>query len=406
MQRAAVAAHKALKDVPQADFCALFVPAASIAVWILQQAPQLAQRDHLHILVAQATEYQALDSGRWFQFIPWLLGRPSMRIHVSLVGDLAPPGTVSPTDPTAHPESGVPTDATKGESELRAKLDHRLQSRSWAAVKAMAPAEMHLGTVRTWSEHGAGSPDSPRVPDLCVVFSPILFMNHDALLSEDGLLPLLRARVPMALFSSSEAEHLVDAYVLAAAGLHLNGADYWPNPWALPTPATDQRGGIHAKMAWSAEVDKVPLNAFPDQHLMREIGAVLGYLEGSPESERLGRDAILSLGEPLRAAPLSQGAQDAGVDPDAVSVLIRLPHDTAVDSSGGHVYQLQEHHALLLDVGPVPASVMDTFPGNDDLLLRAIWATAVHRDFVAPVAQHVDAALVSHFSALDEAVSA
>ena len=77
-----------------------------------------------------------------------------------------------------------------------------------------------------------------------------------------------------------------------------------------------------------------------------------------------------------------------------------------MDSAGGHIYQLQDHQALLVDIEPVPASVMSTFPGNDELLLRAIWATRVHREYVAPFAQHVDAALASHFSALDEVVTA
>jgi hypothetical protein len=142
LQRAAVAAHKALAGVPQTNFCALFVPAASIAVWILQRAPHLAQRERLHILVAQATEYQALDSGRWLQFIPWLIGRPSMQLEVSLVGDLGLPDTGSPNGPTTSSESGVQADTTASESELRTRLDQRLQSRSSTAVKSMVLSSM------------------------------------------------------------------------------------------------------------------------------------------------------------------------------------------------------------------------------------------------------------------------
>ncbi len=402
LQRAAVAAHKQLGNVTQTNFCALFVPAASIALWILQHARHLAQRERLHILVAQATGFEALDRGRWLQFIPWLLGRPSMRLEMSLVGGPGPPG-----DPTTRSECGVRADAAASESgaatsesERRTRLDHRLQARSWPAVKAMTPAELHIGTVKSWSERGTGSPDSPRVPDLCAVFSPLLSTRHRTLLSEDGLLPLLRARVPMALFSSSEAEQLVDAYVLQAAGLELTDTDCWPNPWALPTPAALQGDGIHASVAWAADVDHVPQGASPDPRLVREIGAVLAYIAGGVESARHGPDAILSLGEPLRVAPRSKDG--AGAEPEPVSVLIRLPHDMAVDSAGGQIYQLQDHLALLLEVGPVPASVMGAFPGNVDLLRRAIWATSVHRDHVAPFTQHVDAALVSHFAGLDE----
>ena len=389
LQRAAIAAHKQLGNVSQATFCALMVPAASIALWICQHAPHLARQTHLHILVAQATEYEALDSGRWLRFIPWLLGRPEMQLELHIVGALG------------LSESGMPAD--ESESEVRARLDHRFQSCAWAAVKSMHPAELHVGTVRSWSELGPKPTltGSARTPDLCAVFSPTLSMSYPALLSEDGLLPLLRAGVPLAFFSSSEASQLVDVYILAAAGIELEEPDAWPNPWALPALPASKREGAFAKMAWSAAASHVAMGAYPDQGLMEELGAVLAYIDVGAETERFEQDAVLSLGEPLRAAPL----KEAGADSESASILMRLPHDMAVDSRNGHIYQLQDSLALLLDVKPVPMSIMGAFPGNEHLLLRAIWATAVHRDHVAPYVQDVHAALVSQFSELEQAAS-
>jgi hypothetical protein len=102
---------------------------------------------------------------------------------------------------------------------------------------------------------------------------------------------------------------------------------------------------------------------------------------------------------------VAHAAEYQALDPESVSVLLRLPHATAVDSASGHLYQLQDSQALLLDMRPISASILAAFPGNEHLLLRAIWAAAVYRDHVAPFVQHVDAALAQQFSTLDSAMS-
>lgn len=378
-----IAAHRQLADVTQAQFCALAVPAASIAVWILQHAPHLAQRSHLDVLVAQATEYEALDSGRWMQFIPWLVGRPDMRIDVTLVG-----ADLLPADLAAN-------DASQDAIDLR----HR--THSWAAVRNMAPATLHQGTVESWL-HATRLARPERgeqwLPDLCAAFSPTLFLNHEALLHESGLLPLLRQQVPLALFSASEAEQLVDVYTLESAGFTLRDRECWPNPWALPT-ANHERVSVHGKMGWAAEVDTVPASVVPDPSSMHALGAALRYIERSTFD--IGPDAILSLGEAMRTAP----PNNANTDANSPGMLLRLPLGVAVDASNGYVYQLQDISALLLEAVPkVPQSVLDSFPGPEDLLRRALWAVSVHRQFVAPFVQLIDDALLSQFTRLDAVV--
>jgi hypothetical protein len=383
LQRAAIAAHRPLAALTQAQFCAFMVPAASIAVWVLQHVPQLAQRASLDLLIAQATEYEALDSGRWLQFIPWLLGRPEMRVNVTLVGrDLLPAGLVSSHEPTAD--------------ALAVDLRHR--THAWTVVRHMAAATLHQGSVKDWLEaERAKRPtalDVAWMPDLCAVFSPLLLLNHRALLTEEALLPLLGRQVPLAFFSATEAEQLIDVYTLEAAGLVLPDAECWPNPWSLPTP-NHERVSVYAKMGWSGQADAVTGCATPDPSAMDELASALGYIERGTFD--LGPDAILSLGEPLRAA-----AAETQPAPTAGSVLLRLPHGVAVDMSNGYAYQLQDVSAILLDaIPPVPQETLDSFPGSDDLLRRALWAVSVHRRHIAPFAQLLDEALHSQFARLD-----
>ncbi|CAN5501685.1 hypothetical protein BH11PSE9_BH11PSE9_14570 [soil metagenome] len=391
LQRAAVEAHRHLATVTQAQFTALMVPAASIAVWILQQAPQLAQRERLDILIAQCTDFQALDSGRWLQFVPWLLGRPAMQVRFALVGQaMAPQDTLTAS-----------------------ALEEHLRTHNAAVVRGLAPARLHQGTIASCLADAAASADGPddgfSSPDLCVVFSPVFSVNHATLLADDGLLPLLRQRVPLALFSSSEAEHLVDRYVLDAAGLVPLDAECWPNPWAMPLVGSE-RTGVHAKMGWAAEFDAEP-QAVPDQvqadpQRLADLAEVLASVDEA--TDPLGADALLSLGEPMRTAP---SREDAGDAPNgapngahhAQAVLLRLPHGVAVDAVNGHLYQLQDDAAFLLEGIPsVPAAALEAFPEDDGLLQRAVWAVAVHRDHVAPYAQPLDEALRSQFLALDE----
>jgi hypothetical protein len=369
-----VGAHPELAGVGQANFHALMVPAASIAVWILQHAPHLARLASLDIVVAEAIEFQALDSGRWLQFIPWLLGRPGMRIEATLVGR----GLLAAIRASEQGAALKPAD-----------IEQKLRSHSWTAVRGLAPARLVDGTVAAWR---AASDAAPALPDLCVVFTPDFAQHYDALLGEDGLLPLVRAGVPLALFSPSETEQLLDLYALNAAGLHPTDAECWPNPWALPARDAE-RTSVYGKMGWAATFDSVPDHPSPDNASMLELAGALQYL-GSIATAG-GPDALLGLGESLGTAPRDASEDDRG------NPLLRLPFGVAVDASNGHVYQLQDATALLLDaIPPVPSSVLASFPGDENLLRRAMWTVSVHREHVAPFAQLVDEALRSEFGRL------
>lgn len=362
----------------QRHFCAHFAPAASIAVWILQHKPELAGKSTLHVLVAQATDFEALDSGRWLQFIPWLLGRPGMKIRTTIVGKSLVQGA----------------EGLEEEGAAAQDLDVQLRSHSWALVKDRPPSEIHLGTVASWlatSEHAQG-PEC--APDLCAVFSPTLAVNRDALLSADELLPLLQRRVPLALFSPTEAEQLLDAHTLGLLGLAPRERESWPNPWALSAAASD-KAGAYARMGWAVELDSAPAAVPAGCTQLVALDEALEYVRDLLEVS--GDDALLSLGEPIRATPTR------GESADSASLLLRLPREVAVDSSNGYLYQLQDTTALLLDTVPrVPVQALDSFPGHEDLVARALWSVWMHREHVAPFAQLLDDALRSQFSVLDE----
>lgn len=357
LQRAAIEAHRALLPMAQKTFRAQFACAASIAVWLLQHRPDLAARPRLHVLIAHATEFEALDSGRWLQFIPWLLGRPAMQLHASIVGRFA--------------------DADAG-----GDLDHRLRTHAWALVKDRPPAELFEGSVGAWCR--ARLPDAAG-PDLCAVFSPEFARHHDALLGPEGLMPLLRTATPVALFSASEAEQLVDVYTLRAFGLAPLDPQCWPNPWTLPAPECGPDAS-YARMGWAAEFDALPHEAAPDGDRLLALDDALSYV--GELLRAAGDDAFLTLGEALRAAA------PQGDDAASPSLLLRLPGDIAVDAGNGHLYQIQDGMAWLLDaLPPVPAPALDAFPGHDDLLARAMWAVTMHRDHVRPFSRSLDEAL-------------
>ena len=148
------------------------------------------------------------------------------------------------------------------------------------------------------------------------------------------------------------------------------------------------------RMGWAGEfTSHCRRKRRPTRARLRALDEALEYVREMLEVS--GDDTFLTLGEPLRAAP------PRGADDEPASVLLRLPHQVAVDSGNGHVYQIQDGMAWLLDSVPaLPAPALAAFPGHDDLVDRAMWAVAVHRDHVLPVNRSLDAALKAKLTAV------
>lgn len=329
-------------------------PAASIATWILQRRPELAARQELRLLVINADEFEALDCGRWLRFIPWFLGRPALTLDVTIA---------AVPQPDAAPTSAA---------EAQTCVEDKLRSVVARFVQNKAAAKLLLAGMPEWNSlHRSGA---VATPDLCVQFSPSLLSTAQVLLTEEGIWPLLRERVPFGVFSTSEADRAIDVHVLETAGVVLHDRDDWePNPWALPN-FMSARAGAHANLAWS--LDATSLATSP-----HDVGPAVAAMEEMLElvQEDLnehGVEALLTLGEPLRTAD--------------GKTLVRLPKGLAVDENSAQLFQMQD--GLAFEVQPafhVPSATLTTVPGHDRLLERAVWATELYRDHLAPyVEQH------------------
>lgn len=61
----------------------------ALAKWISEFAPSLAKRDHLRIvLIAGKGGLETMDGGRWLQIVPFLLGRPQLRVEAVILPSL------------------------------------------------------------------------------------------------------------------------------------------------------------------------------------------------------------------------------------------------------------------------------------------------------------------------------
>ncbi len=352
LQQAFVSSHRSVSALSHAQFCAVLGPAVSVALWTLQHAPHLLRRPRLSLLLANAGEFEALDCGRWLQFIPWLVGRPQLQVEATLIGrrfvrDKEMPRTVE-------------------------ALERQLRSHGSALVRERLPAVLVYGELSRWPEV------FETAPDLCILPTPALMLNAPEFLAEGALPALAKAGTALGFFSTSETDLLVDQRTFAGYGWPVDPEAAWPNPFVLFGRDAQNLGG-YLHMGWSVDPASVPEQLEADAAILSDLKYVL--CEGIEELERRGVDAILTLGEPLTAA---DGAK-----------LLRLPNDLALDPASLQLFQLQEGRAL--DAWPgfrVAPEAVASLPGHDNLLARASWALHVYAAHIKP-----------HLLSLDEAIA-
>lgn len=336
-----VNSHSWLRPIPNDALRLALAPAASLAWWIARSMHDLADRETLTVLLPGAGMLEFADEGRWFAFLPWLLGQPRLETRVILVGqDLRP-------------------------------IRQEIAGATRPHIARIKPCDSFAGTVGQW--RSAAGKDV--CVDGCALFGPTFADHHRALLSEDGILPLLRNGLSVAVFSDSELEALEDRAVLERLEVVIESPGAALNPWRLmPEPSDGARGFAHS--AWALQATAVPDQIDPDASALGAFLDLRAY--GRVDVEAYGGiDALASLGTKWPVPATSGAPADA---------LIALPRNHAIRESTGEVgYFHPDGFSLFSDPRlVVPAEKLAARPADDDVVNRICWALDLQRNWIAP----------------------
>lgn len=80
-------ARPMLGRVSQQQMLHCLIAPVAVAYAIAHFSTELSEREELNVLIAGAEFMDAFDRGAWYQVIGWLLGNPSMKVNVALVGN-------------------------------------------------------------------------------------------------------------------------------------------------------------------------------------------------------------------------------------------------------------------------------------------------------------------------------
>lgn len=348
------ASHRGLQSVSSSRLQYLLMPAASAAWWLLTVRPDLLERTRLSLLVPGPGVQEVADSGRWWNFVPWLVGRPELQFDVTLVGDQL---------------IGVDDSGVRSSMGLSAeRLAEETRSPAYEAVKALPAGRIVNGLLKDWYT------SNPAMPDACVVFAPGFESHHAAWLADDGLLPLMRAGVPLGCFSYSRMDRLSDWYVLGCYGLRPQESLVSKNPWLEEEHITETHGGF-AQWAWALQAESIPDHLSCDEERLRRLAEAARYLR--KDYIRVGDAVLEAVGRRMRLQSGSEAAED---------YVYLLPDGLAVEASTGEVLALSEDGLDPLDPELfIDESLIANWPeGEDAHLERVIRAVELHRDHVAP----------------------
>jgi len=161
---------------------AVLAAPAAMARWMAERAPQLTAKRELDILVAGAERLDAVDQGRWYQWVPALLGAP-LDVHITLVGD---------------------------------RLD-RERASPVRAHAPQAPAHLYQGALADYLDRGTTAEH-----DLVFLFHPG-FQKHRGWLRDASITRLIAAgsTIVAAAYELDESE--VDRWVVECHGFSSHG---------------------------------------------------------------------------------------------------------------------------------------------------------------------------------------
>jgi len=338
LQRAVNKQYPVIASQRQDAVQTCLTPAAAVAWWICKFAAHLLQRSSLHLVVVANGRSEASDAGRWFQLVPWMLGKPAMQIRVTIISE--------------HLDA-LTTDRNAGEGLRASKFEQLTSTAAAAGVRKFEPARFLLGSPAHLL---------PTDASMIAVIRADFETSYAGWVDSDGLRAMLSREVPIAVFSPSHAQYGMDRAFLRAVGLDIPNAGL-ANPlagtnkvsafaWGWPLPAAPQPP-IAIDAAAIQELDEL------DAWIARECGP--------GQRNRI----LTALG--MRFQPTS---------PAAGKTLARFNYDLAVDMVEGEVFQVDAMGALL-DPAPIamlPKSSLDAYPLDDsDVVQRAQWARHTYR---------------------------
>lgn len=353
--RAFTQAHRPLQSIPSAALESLLTPAASIAWWLAKEAPpELLTRNIIRVLVPGAGAVECSDGGRWLSFVPWLLGRPELQVDVIIVGD-----ELAITDD--GPQS------SRGRS--MAQLERQWSTPFGGAVATKPGSAIFNGTLAQWHEQGKAEE-----VDACVLFAPGFTSHYREWLTDADLLPLLRQKLPIGVFSYSKLDSIEDQYMLSLVGLKVEPHALELNPWHVAHEMADAMGAF-ARFYWPLRIT----DAMP--HLNLENAAIAEF----QELQAYARQDFIELGadqaiERLGARWEVEGAADKRSD-----AIIVLPREHGVLESTCEVGEFDRRGFIpFVPSLVVPAERIQTRPADEHLMDRILWALRLHRDVVEP----------------------
>ncbi len=349
--RAFTQAHRAFQGAPNKVLQFGLSPAASVARWLLTEQPHLLEREELTLLLPGASTVEGADDGRWFSFLPWLVGRPNLKFKVWLVGDELK---------TLH----VPHE----DSMIRG----RDNSTPAAALVARLPrASLFDGELSAWRQ----AEPQARV-DACILFSPGFSRHYETWLREEDLLPYFRANTPVALFCYSKLDALEDQETLKLLGFQFTVKSMPENPWRLSHEMQSLIGAF-GQYPWGIQDLVVPSEVDFSTPALAEFMALQDYVKF--DFETLGADiALARLGS---RHPL----QRAG-SPGQVEHLIMLPRETGyLESTRQAGFFDRKGFTPFEPALLIPEESLQARPAETDDMARILWAIRLHRDVLAPM---------------------
>ncbi len=323
------------------DLNLLMEAPVAVAWWLSAFAPELLERDRLDLLiVGVAGGPGAVDGGRPYQLLPFLLERPRLAISVTFIIG-TPDAPLAPV--VAH---AVPATSLDGQAGIGAK-----------------PATMFEGTLAEWWHSRRGVP-----PDLCLLLHPAFDVRLDFWA---GLRLLLQGGVPVGCFARGSEKVERDVWLLEAYGYHV-APDPRPNPWARRRPESGGHGAWTA-IGWELRPRSIPPADYPiDQQRLARARAAQRLLEYEFE-----------VWNPLQFIGQVQADTESA---SASARLVGLPDHHVVSLATGQVWALEPDGRVPAEGNTwLPPEVLATYPGEAATRFeRLLWAVEVYQNEFRP----------------------